>query len=142
NVSPTAPIDQDGTLSGTPLAIAAGYETLCALHEDMYAEMNEYVDQLVAGYEEAIKQNDIPNHINLAGSMIGVFFTIQEVINFATAQTSNLYYFTKYYRSMIDEGIFLPPSQFEGLFMSAAHTDEDIEKTIEAVHRTFKTLKE
>ncbi|HLR80516.1 MAG TPA: glutamate-1-semialdehyde 2,1-aminomutase [Bacillota bacterium] len=142
NVAPTGPIYQAGTLSGNPLAMAAGYETLSALHEDMYAEMNEKVDQLVAGYEEASKKYDIPIHINRAGSMMGVFFTDQEVINFATAQTSNLDYFAKYYRGMIDEGIFLPPSQFEGLFMSAAHTDEDIEKTIEAVHRTFKTLKE
>ncbi|HEX6592983.1 MAG TPA: glutamate-1-semialdehyde 2,1-aminomutase [Bacillota bacterium] len=142
NVAPTGPIYQAGTLSGNPLAMTAGYETLNALDEETYEVMNAKVDRLVEGYEQAAKEYDIPLYVNRVGSMMGVFFTDQRVVNFATAQTSNLDYFTKYYRGMIEEGIFLPPSQFEGLFVSTAHTDEDIEKTIEAVQRTFRTLKE
>jgi len=72
--------------------------------------------------------------------MFGVFFTNQEVTDFASAQSSDLDYFAEYYRSMAEEGIFLPPSQFEGLFLSTAHTDEDIEKTIAAVRKTFAKL--
>ena len=73
--------------------------------------------------------------------MFGVFFTEEPVINYETAQTSNIDQFRTYYKSMIEEGIFLPPSQFEGLFLSTAHTDEDIEHTIQSVHKSFAKLK-
>ncbi|MFD1414021.1 glutamate-1-semialdehyde 2,1-aminomutase [Oceanobacillus jeddahense] len=139
-IAPTGPIYQAGTLSGNPLAMTAGYESLASLTEASYEEINKKVDKLTEGFREAADKYDIPLHINRAGSMVGVFFTDQEVVNFETAQSSNLDYFAQYYRSMIEEGIFLPPSQFEGLFLSAAHTDEDIEKTIEAVHTAFSKI--
>jgi len=139
-VAPVGDIYQAGTLSGNPLAMTAGYETLSQLTEETYTEMNRKVDRLVEGYKEAAEENGIPLQINRAGSMVGFFFTDQQVINYETAQTSDLDRFAKYYRGMIEEGVFLPPSQFEGLFMSTAHTDEHIEKTIEAVKRVFKTL--
>ncbi|WP_428848873.1 glutamate-1-semialdehyde 2,1-aminomutase [Virgibacillus siamensis] len=140
-VAPTGSIYQAGTLSGNPLAMTAGYETLRALDETSYEKINDKVDQLVAGYKQAAIDFDIPLHINRAGSMVGFFFTNQPVINFETAQTSNLDYFAQYYRNMIEEGIFLPPSQFEGMFLSTAHTDEEIEKTIAAVRKAFEAIK-
>lgn len=139
-VAPAGDIYQAGTLSGNPLAMTAGYATLQALTKETYEEINKKIDKLVAGYRQAADDFDIPLYINRAGSMFGVFFTNEPVINFETAQTSNLDYFAQYYRSMIEEGVFLPPSQFEGLFMSTAHTDEDIEKTIAAVRKTFSKI--
>lgn len=139
-VAPTGPIYQAGTLSGNPLAMTAGYASLAALTKASYGEMNKKVDRLVEGFRTAADKYEIPLHINRAGSMVGVFFTDQEVVDFETAQSSNLDYFAQYYRTMIEEGVFLPPSQFEGLFLSTAHTDADIEKTIEAIHTAFAKI--
>ncbi|GAB3050126.1 glutamate-1-semialdehyde 2,1-aminomutase [Virgibacillus ainsalahensis] len=140
SVAPTGSIYQAGTLSGNPLAMTAGFETLNALDESSYEKINAKVDRLVEGFKQAASEYDIPLHINRAGSMVGVFFTNDEVINFETAQSSNLDYFAQYYRAMIEEGIFLPPSQFEGLFLSTAHSDEDIEKTIQAIRNAFAKI--
>lgn len=140
HIAPAGNIYQAGTLSGNPLAMTAGLATLGALTEESYSYMNEKVDRLVEGYKNAASKNNIALQINRAGSMVGVFFTDQTVTNFEQAQTSDLDLFKKYYQGMIEEGIFLPPSQFEGLFMSTAHTDADIEKTIEAVEKVFATL--
>ncbi|SET69859.1 glutamate-1-semialdehyde 2,1-aminomutase [Oceanobacillus limi] len=139
-VAPTGSIYQAGTLSGNPLAMTAGYETLNALAESSYEEINHKVERLMEGFRTAADENGIPLTINRAGSMVGVFFTDEPVINYETAQKSNLDYFAQYYRAMIEEGIFLPPSQFEGLFLSTAHTDEDITKTIQAVRNAFAKI--
>ncbi|AIF43295.1 glutamate-1-semialdehyde 2,1-aminomutase [Virgibacillus sp. SK37] len=139
-VAPTGSIYQAGTLSGNPLAMTAGYETLRALNEESYKEINKKVDKLIDGFKQASEEYNIPLQINRAGSMVGVFFTNEEVINYETAQTSNLDYFAQYYRNMIEEGVFLPPSQFEGLFLSTAHTDEDIEKTVKAIRSAFSKI--
>ncbi|RYG74835.1 glutamate-1-semialdehyde-2,1-aminomutase [Lentibacillus lipolyticus] len=140
SVAPTGPIYQAGTLSGNPLAMTAGYETLKALDESSYVDLNHKVDKLVEGYKQASIDYDIPLQVNRAGSMVGFFFTNEPVFNFETAQNANVDYFAQYYRAMIEEGIFLPPSQFEGVFMSTAHTDEDIDKTIEAVRTAFSKI--
>ena len=139
-VAPAGSIYQAGTLSGNPLAMTAGYETLSALTEESYEEISKKIDRLVEGFKQAAAEYDIPLHVNRAGSMFGVFFTNKEVINFETAQQSNLDYFAQYYRAMMEEGIFLPSSQFEGLFLSTAHTDEDIEKTIQAIRTAFSKI--
>ncbi len=139
-VAPAGDIYQAGTLSGNPLAMISGLETLTALKKSDYEYMNKLVDRLIDGYKEAAEKHQIPLQVNRAGSMVGFFFTDQPVINFETAQTSNLDHFTKYYQGMINEGVFLPPSQFEGLFLSTAHTEEDIEATIQAVNKVFSTL--
>ncbi|WP_417006662.1 glutamate-1-semialdehyde 2,1-aminomutase [Aquibacillus salsiterrae] len=141
-IAPTGDIYQAGTLSGNPLAMTAGYETLVAMTTEEYNKINKKVDRLVEGYESAAKQYGIPLQVNRAGSMVGFFFNEQEVTNYEIASKSNLDYFSSYYRTMIDEGVFLPPSQFEGIFLSTAHTDEDIEQTIQAVQKAFSKLKE
>lgn len=140
HLAPTGKIYQAGTLSGNPLAMTAGYETLSAMDEASYEELNIKADRLQAGFMAAKEKYNIPLHINRVGSMLGVFFTNERVINFEKAQTSDVEMFAAYYRAMIEEGIFLPPSQFEGLFLSTAHTDEDITNTIEAIHRVFSKL--
>ncbi|WP_404453286.1 glutamate-1-semialdehyde 2,1-aminomutase [Virgibacillus necropolis] len=140
HVAPAGPIYQAGTLSGNPLAMVAGYETLKALTQESYTIMNEKVDKLVEGFKQAAIDFDIPLHINRAGSMVGVFFTNEPVDNFDSAKKSNLDYFAQYYRAMIEEGVFLPPSQFEGLFLSTAHSDEDIELTIKAIRNAFSSI--
>ncbi|MEC5422031.1 glutamate-1-semialdehyde 2,1-aminomutase [Virgibacillus sp. C22-A2] len=140
-IAPTGSIYQAGTLSGNPLAMTAGIETLSALDESSYKEINKKVDKLIEGFEQAAIDFEIPLQINRAGSMVGVFFTDEAVINYETAQKSNLDYFAQYYRAMMEEGVFLPPSQFEGLFLSTAHTDEDVEKTIQAVNNAFAKIK-
>ncbi|MFC0301068.1 glutamate-1-semialdehyde 2,1-aminomutase [Virgibacillus soli] len=142
HIAPAGEIYQAGTLSGNPLAMAAGYETLRALRKTDYDIMNEKIDRLIAGYQKAAESNGIPLQINRAGSMVGIFFTEEQVENYDTAKTSDTERFATYYRGMIEEGIFLPPSQFEGLFLSTAHSDADIDQTIQAVEKVFASLKE
>lgn len=140
-IAPTGTIYQAGTLSGNPLAMTAGYETLRALTPESYEDINRKVDLLSEGYKQAAKDYDIPLQVNRAGSMFGVFFSEQPVVDYETASSSNLDYFSRYYRAMAENGIFLPPSQFEGLFLSTAHTDADIEKTIDAVRNAFAKIR-
>lgn len=140
-IAPSGPIYQAGTLSGNPLAMTAGYETLSQLTPENYQKFIRKGDLLEKGFKAAAKKYDIPITFNRAGSMIGFFFTDANVINYEAAKTSNLEYFASYYRDMADQGIFLPPSQFEGLFLSTEHSDEDIEKTIKAAEYAFSRLK-
>ncbi|PAE24112.1 MULTISPECIES: glutamate-1-semialdehyde 2,1-aminomutase [Bacillaceae] len=140
-IAPSGPIYQAGTLSGNPLAMTAGFETLSQLTPDSYKEFERKADRLEEGLKAAAEKYDIPHTINRAGSMIGIFFTNEDVINYEKAKTSNLEFFAEYYREMANQGVFLPPSQFEGLFLSTAHTDEDIEKTILAAEQAFSKLK-
>ncbi|SFJ82787.1 MULTISPECIES: glutamate-1-semialdehyde 2,1-aminomutase [unclassified Bacillus (in: firmicutes)] len=140
-VAPSGPIYQAGTLSGNPLAMTAGYETLVQLTPESYKEFERKAEMLEKGLHEAAVKYDIPHCINRAGSMVGIFFTDEKVINYETAKTSNLEYFAAYYREMVEQGVFLPPSQFEGLFLSTAHSDVDIEATIAAAEIAMSKLK-
>ncbi|WP_208592433.1 glutamate-1-semialdehyde 2,1-aminomutase [Gracilibacillus suaedae] len=139
-IAPVGDIYQAGTLSGNPLAMTAGLETLKAMDRAAYDEINKKVDRLVEGYRLAADKHGVSLQINRAGSMVGVFFTDEPVMNYETAVKSDTEAFATYYRTMAEEGIFLPPSQFEGLFMSTAHTDDDIEKTIAAAEKAFQKL--
>lgn len=141
HVAPSGPIYQAGTLSGNPLAMTAGIATLSQLTKESYKEFIRLGDRLEEGIVSAAKKHDVPITFNRAGSMIGLFFTDEKVINYETAKGSNLEYFAKYYREMAHAGIFLPPSQFEGLFLSTAHSEDDIEKTITAAEQAFSKLK-
>lgn len=139
-VAPVGPIYQAGTLSGNPLAMTGGYETLSRLNQDSYVYFQRLGDQLEEGFRAAATKYNIPHTVNRAGSMIGFFFTNEAVVNFDTAKTSDLQLFAEYFKLMAEEGIFLPPSQFEGLFLSTAHTEEHIAKTVEAFHKVFAKL--
>ncbi|MCM3730914.1 glutamate-1-semialdehyde 2,1-aminomutase [Fictibacillus nanhaiensis] len=140
-IAPSGPIYQAGTLSGNPLAMAAGYATLSQLTKDSYEYFKKLGDMLASGISEAAEHYGIDHTINRAGSMIGFFFTKEDVINYETAKLSNLDHFNSCFRTMLHEGISLPPSQFEGLFLSTAHTEEDISKTIHAFRKAFSQLK-
>ncbi|WKA52428.1 glutamate-1-semialdehyde 2,1-aminomutase [Planococcus liqunii] len=139
-VAPSGSIYQAGTLSGNPLAMTAGYETLSRLNEETYETFVQRGDQLEAGFRAAAEKYNIPHTVNRAGSMIGFFFTNEDVVDFDSAKTSDTELFADYYRLMAEEGIFLPPSQFEGMFLSAAHTEAHIAKTVEAFHTVFAKL--
>jgi glutamate-1-semialdehyde 2,1-aminomutase len=139
-IAPSGPIYQAGTLSGNPLAMTAGYETLSQLTEEHYAEFNRLGKKLAEGLANAAKKHGIPHQTSQAGSMIGFFFTNEEVTNYEKAKTSDLDRFADYFRYMLEEGVSIPPSQFEGMFLSTKHTDEDIEKTIAAADKTFARL--
>ena len=141
NMAPAGTIYQAGTLSGNPLAMTAGIETLKKLTPASYDHFMKLGDQLEAGFRAAAEKYDIPHTVNRAGSMIGFFFTNEKVSNYDKAKTSDLELFADYYRLMAEEGIFLPPSQFEGMFLSTAHTEAHIAKTVEAFHTVFAKLR-
>ena len=141
NMAPAGTIYQAGTLSGNPLAMTAGIETLKKLTPASYEHFVKLGDQLEAGFRSAAEKFDIPHTVNRAGSMIGFFFTNEKVSNYDKAKTADLELFADYYRLMAEDGIFLPPSQFEGMFLSTAHTEAHIEKTIEAFHTVFAKLR-
>ena len=140
NIAPAGTVYQAGTLSGNPLAMTAGIETLKKLTPSSYDHFMKLGDQLEAGFRAAAEKYNIPHTVNRAGSMIGFFFTNEKVTNYDKAKTSDLELFADYYRLMAEEGIFLPPSQFEGMFISTAHTEEHIAKTVEAFHTVFAKL--
>ena len=139
-IAPAGSVYQAGTLSGNPLAMTAGYETLSQLNEESYKHFMKLGDLLEKGFREAATKYDIPHTVNRAGSMIGFFFTNENVISYDQAKNSDLELFAKYFRLMAEEGIYLPPSQFEGMFLSSAHTVEHIEKTVQALHTVFEKL--
>ena len=122
--------------------MTAGYTTLSLLTPEDYTEFSRKGDLLEEGITKAAGKYNVPCSFNRAGSMLGYFFTNEEVTNYEKAKTSDLAFFASYYREMANQGIFLPPSQFEGLFLSTAHTDEDIEKTIAAAEKAFAALSE
>ncbi|HET7578055.1 MAG TPA: glutamate-1-semialdehyde 2,1-aminomutase [Bacillales bacterium] len=140
-IAPDGPIYQAGTLSGNPLAMAAGYETLSQLTPETYQEFFDKAQQLAEGLDEAASEYEIPHTINRAGSMLGFFFTDQDVINYETASSSNLEHFKTYFHTMLQEGVSLPPSQFEGIFLSTKHSNEDLEQTVEAARKAFAKIK-
>lgn len=140
-IAPAGSVYQAGTLSGNPLAMAAGYATLSQLTPESYTYFQKLGDRLEEGFRRVATEFDIPHTVNRAGSMIGFFFTNEEVINYDQAKTSDLGLFADVYKLMAEQGVYLPPSQFEGLFLSTAHTEEHIDQTIEAFRKSFEQLK-
>ncbi|EQB9922942.1 glutamate-1-semialdehyde 2,1-aminomutase [Listeria monocytogenes] len=140
-IAPAGSIYQAGTLSGNPLAMNAGFETVRQLTPQHYDVFRTLIKRMEEGLTEISARRQVPLSINKAGSMFGFFFTDQKVINFDTAKTNNLEFFRNYYREMLGQGIFLPPSQFEGVFISTMHTEKEIDKTLEAFDTTCKILR-
>jgi len=140
-IAPSGPIYQAGTLSGNPLAMAAGYTTLKLLGEPgVYEELERKSAKLEEGFTRNAKELGIASTINRVGSMICPFFTDQKVIDYETAKTSDLNRFNRYFAALLDLGVSIAPSQFEGMFVSTAHTDEDIDQTIAAHYEALKQL--
>ena len=142
NVSPDGRIYQAGTLSGNPLAMTAGIETLTILLEENLTEkISAKTSKLVAGLQTAARLADVKIQTPQAGSMFGIFFSARPVTNYAEAAVANQERFKKFFAAMLERGIYLAPSQFETLFMSAAHTDEDLEKTLAASAVAFEACR-
>lgn len=139
-IAPSGPIYQAGTLSGNPLAMVAGYTTLSLLTPEVYEHLEAKSARLQAGLERNAKEAGIPTTINRVGSMVCPFFTAGPVTNFETAKASDLNLFRRYFAEMINQGISVAPSQFEGMFVSNAHSDEDIDLTIEAHYHALQSL--
>ncbi|HAR6565796.1 TPA: glutamate-1-semialdehyde 2,1-aminomutase [Staphylococcus pseudintermedius] len=140
HIAPSGDIYQAGTLSGNPLAMTSGYMTLSQLTPENYDYFNELGDLLEEGLTEIFAKHQVPLTVNRAGSMIGFFLNEGPVTNFKEANQSDLELFGQLYRELAEQGIFLPPSQFEGMFLSTAHTKEDIEKTLHAFDVALERL--
>ncbi len=141
-VSPDGPVYQAGTLSGNPLAMAAGLAQLKVLDRQrgLYRQLENNGRLLESGVKKNIKKLGLSYRINRAGSMFTLFFTNQDVRDFKSALTSDTMKFSKYFNEMLKRGIYLPPSQFEAAFISTAHTERDIEKTIAANYDSMKIV--
>lgn len=138
-VAPLGPMYQAGTLSGNPLAMAAGYATLRHLreHKEIYSKLDKLSAELVAGVAAAAKESGIPMTQNRVGSMFTWFFAAGPVTGWDSAAKSDTEAFGRFFRAMLENGIYLPPSQFEAAFMGAAHTEHDVQQTIAAAKQAF-----
>jgi glutamate-1-semialdehyde 2,1-aminomutase len=141
-VAPLGPVYQAGTLSGNPLAMAAGLATLRRLRDqrELYGQLERRAAMLVEMTAQAAREAGVPLTYNRVGSMFTWFFTGELVTDWASAAKCDTARFGKFHRAMLDEGIYLPPSQFEAAFLSTAHTDDDIHRTVEAARKAFKNL--
>ena len=141
-VAPLGPVYQAGTLSGNPLAMAAGYAQLRHLreHKEIYRKLDQLSGELVAGVASAAKSAGVAMTYNRVGSMFTWFFTPGPVTDWNSAAKSDTAAFGRFFRNMLDQGVYLPPSQFEAAFLSAVHTEEDLQKTVDAARNAFATV--
>lgn len=141
NVAPTGQVYQAGTLSGNPLAMAAGSTMLKILkHPGIYQELEEKTARLIIGLKEAAKDAGVKITINSAGSMFSIFFTEKRVWNYKSAVAIHMDQFIVFFKNMLQNGIYLAPSPFETAFMSLAHKEDDIQRTLEAASKAFKAV--
>jgi glutamate-1-semialdehyde 2,1-aminomutase len=139
-VAPLGPMYQAGTLSGNPLAMAAGLATLRHLREqksEIYPRLEKLSDQLVAGVATAAKDAGIPICHNRVGSMFTWFFTRGPVTDWTSVSKADTRAFARFFQAMLENGVYLPPSQFEAAFLSTAHTEQDVQKTIGVAKQAF-----
>jgi len=141
-ISPLGPIYQAGTLSGNPVAMSAGLKTLELISQPgFYDALSLKVEKLLSGIQQQARSAGIPISTNQVGGMFGLFFTAEkEITNFEQSMACNQDQFKSFYHAMLKRGIYLAPSAFEAGFVSAAHTDSDLEKTIEAAGEAFRAI--
>ena len=140
HLAPIGPVYQAGTLSGNPLAMTAGIATLDILKENSYPELERMTEGLCGGFTELFREKGIPARINCVGSLFTLFFTADEVVDFETAYRSDTALFARFFQGMLAAGINLAPAQFEAGFVSFAHTDDDIARTLSSCAKVLKTL--
>jgi glutamate-1-semialdehyde 2,1-aminomutase len=140
-VSPAGPIYQAGTLSGNPLAMAAGLWSLKRLNRSLYRKLAGLGQTLAAGLADAARDAGVPLQVNALGSMLTPFFTTGRVRDFRSALTADSAAFGVFFREMLARGVYLPPSQFEAWFISAAHTSRDIAKTVAAARAAMQAVR-
>lgn len=140
-VAPLGPVYQAGTLSGNPLAMAAGIATVKALSKKgVYERLNKQARVLAAGLEEAAAQAGVPVSLTRAGSQMCLFFAKERVRDYASALRADTAAYARFFHALLEEGVYFPPSQFEAFFLSTAHTSRDIQRTINAAHSAFKKV--
>ncbi len=141
-VAPCGPVYQAGTLSGNPVAMAAGLAQLTYLntHPEVYTSISDKADRLAAGMRRAVTETGADVRINQVGSLVAPFFTPDTVESFSGAVKSDLKKYAAYFEKMLARGIYLAPAQFEAMFLSYAHTDAELEKTIQAAKEVFAEL--
>lgn len=139
-VAPVGAVYQAGTLSGNPIAMVAGYETVKRLTPEVFEYMTSLVTELCDGLRQLAKQYQIALQVEQVGTMFGFFFNEHKVTNFEQSTQSNQELFAKVHQQLLEQGIYLAPSQYESNFISASHMTEDIEKTLHAFERIFKNL--
>ena len=139
-VSPAGPVYQAGTLSGNPIAMAAGLTQLKYLHahQEVYKDLEAKGQKLYGGMIDILNKADSPYQVNHVSSLGSIFFAKEEVKDYTSAKTSDTQMFARYFLHMLDNGIHLAPSQFEAMFLSTAHTDAVIEETLDKVSRFFE----
>ena len=139
-VAPTGPVYQAGTLSGNPVAMAAGLAQLKLLRDtpDLYTKLNRAGDEFFAALDGILRDAGVDHCVNHVGSLGCAFFTRENVRDYAGAQTGDTGKYTAYFKHMLDRGIYLAPSQFEATFLSTAHTEEDLQRTLDAVRECVK----
>jgi glutamate-1-semialdehyde 2,1-aminomutase len=141
HIAPQGPVYQAGTLSGNPLAMAAGIATLTQLQKKgFYEKLEKQSARLCAGLGAAAAQSGIPAQVDHVGSMLGMFFCAEPVRNIEDAKKSDLPLFAKFYQGMRREGVYIAPSQFEALFLSSAHTSEHIDRSVRAAEKVLRQL--
>ncbi len=140
-VSPAGPVYQAGTLSGNPVAMAAGLAQLKLLWEDqdIYTRIYRKGEYLFEGIQKILKENGVPYQVNHTASLGCIFFTGEKVTDYTSAKTADTKAFAEYFKYMLNHGVHLAPSQFEAMFLSDAHTQEDLDSTLELVEQYFKT---
>ncbi|MCA9417620.1 MAG: aminotransferase class III-fold pyridoxal phosphate-dependent enzyme, partial [Candidatus Omnitrophica bacterium] len=140
-ISPSGPVYQAGTLSGNPLATAAGIKTLQMLNASgIYETLEVHSGELEKGLRERASAANIPYRINRVGSMITLFFTDEDVVDFDTAKKCDTDAFGRFFSAMLNRGVMLPPSQFESWFVSGAHAEMHVRKTLDAAERAFEEI--
>ena len=140
-MAPSGPVYQAGTLSGNPLAMAAGIATLKLLAvPGVYETLEDNSDMLAMGLEQAAHETLIPHFISRLGSLLTVFFTADPVGDYDQAAACDMESFQKFFRGMLERGVYLPPSQYEALFVSLAHSREDIELTVDAARDALEAI--
>lgn len=141
-LAPLGPVYQAGTLSGNPVAMAAGLKTLDLISQPgFYEQLTKQTEKLVTGIQERAKQAGIPLATNQVGGMFGLFFTKAEKVSlFAQVTQCDQERFKQFFHGMLEHGVYLAPSAFEAGFVSAAHSDKDIEKTLDAAAKVFQSL--
>ncbi|HVF10452.1 MAG TPA: glutamate-1-semialdehyde 2,1-aminomutase [Abditibacteriaceae bacterium] len=139
-VAPAGPVYQAGTLSGNPVAMAAGLAALEALNEDSYLQLEARGAQLEAGLSTALREHGMAARVQRAGSLWTLFFAPQPVTDYASAKHSDTGAFARFFHAMLERGVYLPPSQFEAAFISLAHSQRDIDDTIVAAREALKQL--
>ena len=141
-VAPCGPVYQAGTLSGNPVAMAAGLAQLRYLqeHPQVYGDLAAKADTLAAGLRAAARKHGAPVHVNQVGSLLSPFFTPTDVTCFTDAKGSDVDAYARYFAGMLRRGVYLAPAQFEAMFLSQAHSGEDLERTIQAADEVFGQL--